>query len=537
MVSRPSGWICNTTLTFFFPITRDTALLREVPDGAIADGYNTRMISGAEPQKKKKMSWFRTIAGALFLVVCLSAVIASAQTASKLSRTRKLCVNSLGEGAAAAATRRDLIRQLQKHHTFQIVADPAQAEAVLEGSVRIWTVSQVSLDTRSRNSVDSVLEGFLSVELIGKDHQILWSYLVTPRRFRWGGISNDLAGQVVERLAAEVQRSSPPQLAAEEATSAAPTTLQGAGATFPAPLYEKWFELFREAHPEVQIRYAAIGSAEGIRELQQGHVDFGASDMPVSNDSFSEGGSEIMQFPMVLGAVVPIYNIKGLRGRINFTPEILAAIYLGKLKKWNDPELKRVNPGLSLPDSDISVVHRSDGSGTTFVFTDYLSKVSPEWKASIGSGVSVNWPVGAGAERNEGVALRVQQTPNSIGYAEFIYALQHELSFGAVRNPAGQFVRANIPSVMAAARASTIPGSNFGVSITNSSSKAAYPIASYTWLLLTAHLEESKRRVIWELLRWMLTSGQKSCSALGYAPLPDEVSERALQVVAKLAQE
>ncbi len=500
----------------------------------MADGYNTRMIPGAEPQK---MSWLRRIAAPLFFVICLSAPIAPAQTASTLSRARVLCVNSLGEGAAAADTRRDLIRQLQKHHTFQIVADPAQAEAVLEGSARIWTVGHVSLDTRSRNSVDPVLEGFLSVELIGKNHQILWSYLVTPRRFRWGGISNDLAGQVVERLVAEVQRSSPPQPAAEETTSAAPTTLQGAGATFPAPLYEKWFELFRETHPEAQIRYNPIGSAEGIRELQQGRVDFGASDMPVSNDGASAGRSPFLELPMVLGAVVPIYNMKGLRGRINFTPEILAAIYFGKLKKWNDPELKRVNPGLSLPDRNISVVHRSDGSGTTFVFTDYLSKVSPEWKASIGSGVRVNWPVGVGAELNEGVASLVQQIPNSIGYVEFIYAIQHELSFGAVRNAAGQFVRANIPSVMAAARASTIPGSNFGLSITNSSAKAAYPLASYTWLLLPARLEESKRRMISELLRWMLTSGQKSCSALGYAPLPDEVSERALRVVAKLEQQ
>jgi phosphate transport system substrate-binding protein len=500
--------------------------------GTENDGYNTCMIPGYVP--RRMLCFLAAIA--IFLLLDSLAPLASAQTAGPLLRVRRLYVGSLGEGSAASTTRRDLIRQLEKHHTFQIVADPAHADAVLEGTARIWAAGYVSLDTRSRHSRDPVLEGFLSVELAGKDHQIFWSYLVTPRKFAWSGISNDLAGQVADRLVAEVTRSGPSEPSTEEAASRVSTTLQGAGGTFPAPLYEKWFELFREIHPEVQILYNAIGSAEGVQELQQGHIDFGASDMPVSNDAASGEHSGIMQFPMVLGAVVPIYNVKGLRGRINFTPEILAAIYLGKLKKWNDPELKAVNPGLSLPDRDISVVHRSDGSGTTFVFTDYLSKVSPEWKASIGSGVRVHWPVGLGAERNEGVAALVQQTPNSIGYAEFIYAIQHELSFGAVRNAGGQFVRANIPSVMAAARASAILGSNFGVSITNSSSKAAYPIASYTWLLLPAHLEEGKKRVLAELLRWMLTSGQKSCSSLGYAPLPEDVSTRALETLANLEQ-
>ncbi len=490
------------------------------------------MIPG---HNRQRLRWFWWAATSCWLI-CFSAAISSGQTDS-LSAVKKLYVGSFGEGTAAAATRTDLIHRLEKHHRFQIVANRAEADATLEGNARIWTVGYVSLDPRSRQSVDPVVEGFLSVALTGKDHQVLWSYLVTPRKFAWGGISSDLAGQVAERLIAEVKRTGPAETSVPDAASALPTTLQGAGATFPAPLYEQWFQSFNEIHPSVQIHYDAIGSAEGIRELQQGQIDFGASDMPLSAETTSQGRPQITQLPMVLGAVVPIYNLNGLRGRLNFTPEILAAIYLGKLRRWNDPEMKRANPGLSLPDADISVVHRSEGSGTTFVFTDYLSKVSSQWKASVGSGVNVRWPLGIAAERNEGVASLVQATPNSIGYVEFIYAIQHELSFGAVRNAAGQFVRANISSVMAAARAAATPGSNFGVSITNSSAKSAYPITSYTWLLLSHHLDASKRAVMSELLHWMLTSGQKSCSSLGYAPLPQDVSERALQVVAKLPQQ
>jgi phosphate transport system substrate-binding protein len=491
------------------------------------------MIHGYS-RRRLRWSWWAAVTSSL--LICFSADISFGQS-DTLAAVKKLYVASLGEGTAASRTRTDLIRQLEKHHRFQIVADRVEADAVLEGNARIWTVGYVSLDTRSRKSVDPVVEGFLSVELIGRGHQVLWSYLVTPRKFAWGGISGDLAGQVADRLIGEVKRGGPVEISAADATSAVPTSLRGAGATFPAPLYEQWFQSFHEIHPAVQIHYDAIGSAEGILELQHGQIDFGASDMPLSAETTAQARSEISQLPTVLGAVVPIYNLTGLRGHLNFTPEILAAIYLGKLRKWNDPEIKRANPGLSLPDADISVIHRSDGSGTTFVFTDYLSKVDAQWKASIGSGVSVRWPVGVGAERNEGVASLVQQTANSIGYVEFIYAIQHELSFGAVQNATGQFVRANISSVMAAARAAASPGSNFGVSITNPLAKAAYPIASYTWLLLPQHLDESKRAVMSEFLRWMLTSGQKSCSSLGYAPLPEDVSERALQVVAKFQHE
>lgn len=488
------------------------------------------MTGASEP---RGTLWIRK-AVTIFLLMYCGAAIGSAQTPSPL---KKLYVGSLGEGASAAATRHDLIRHLEKNHAFQIVANPADADAQLNGTARIWTLGYVSLDARSRNSFQPVVEGFLSVELIGKHHQVLWSYLVTPRKFHWGGVSNDLADQVADRLVAEIKRSGPAEISAAERAFSAATTLHGAGATFPDPLYEKWFQSFHELHPTVQISYDPVGSADGIQKLEQGQVDFGASDMPLTNQMSSPTGSNITQLPVVLGAVVPIYNLPGLRGRVNFTPEILADIFLGKLKKWNDPELKRVNPGLSMPDSDISIVHRSDGSGTTFVFTDYLSKVSPDWKASIGSGIRVNWPVGVGAEHNDGVASLVQRTPNSIGYVEFIYAIQNELSFGPVRNAAGQFVRANISSIVAAAQSSESPGSNFGVSITNSPSKSAYPIASYTWLVLSDNLAESKKRLAAELLRWILTSGQKNCSALGYAPLPEDVSQRALQAVAKLAQE
>ncbi len=307
--------------------------------------------------------------------------------------------------------------------------------------------------------------------------------------------------------------------------------MKGAGATFPAPLYQIWFQLFQEEHPNLHINYDAVGSEEGIQRLQAHKVDFAASEMPLSDAEMEKTHARFLHVPVVLGAVVVIYNVKGVRRDLNFTPDILSGIFLGKIRKWNDPEIRRLNRGAVLPDADIVVVHRSDGSGTTFVWTDYLSKISPQWKASVGAGTTVPWPAGIGAERNDGVASAVQKTLNSIGYVEFIYALQHELSFGSVRNSAGNFVKASISSVTAAAATmGDSQGQDFRVSITNPPGGAAYPIATYTWILLPAQSEDkTKKDALTELLRWVLTSGQKKCSALGYSPLPPEVAKRALE--------
>src|SRR5208337_2779297 len=307
------------------------------------------------------------------------------------------------------------------------------------------------------------------------------------------------------------------------------TRLHGAGSTFAAPLYQKWFESFQQQHPDVRISYDAVGSGLGIQLLSQGKVDFAGSDVPPSDQSPSQAATGFRQIASVLGGVVPIYNLKGLTQDLKFTPEALAGIYLGTIRKWNDAMLKGPNKSAPLPDADIVVIHRSDGSGTTYAWSDYLSKISAEWKNKVGAGITLNWPVGTGAEHNEGVASMVQRTPNSIGYVELVFAIQHQLSFGAVRNAAGEFIRADLESVAAAASAMN---GNSASSVTNASGKDSYPIATFTFLLLPKQEKDSqKKAALLELLQWVLTSGQKECSALGYTPLPRELANRQLQML------
>ncbi|MGB0116172.1 MAG: phosphate ABC transporter substrate-binding protein PstS [Terriglobales bacterium] len=440
-------------------------------------------------------------------------------------------MDSLGTGRGAAKMRQEMVRLLRKSHDVRLVSDPKDADALVRGTGRIWVTGRVSLSPHSQSASQPTFEGFLSAEVIGKNGDTLWSYLVSPSNFPWKGITDDLASQMVNKLLGALKAEGPQEPALAGQAGQAAGTLRGAGATFPAPLYQRWFELFQEQNPKAHISYDAVGSAEGIQRLKEGKVDFGASEMPLSDEAMAQAHQRFIHLPMVLGAVVIIYNVKGVHQTLNFTPEALAAIFLGQIKKWNDPEIRKSNPGATLPDANIVVAHRSDGSGTTFVWSDYLSKISPQWKSSVGAGATVPWPVGIGAEGNEGVAAAVQRTPNSIGYVEFIYAIQHELSLGAVRNATGQFIKANISSVTAAAAATAdTPGQDFRVSITNPPGEDAYPIATYTWLLLPERTEDKdKRGVLTELLRWMLTSGQKKCSALGYAPLPAEVAKRALE--------
>jgi len=325
-------------------------------------------------------------------------------------------------------------------------------------------------------------------------------------------------------------------LAGLSATASAQMLINGAGATFPYPIYSKWFDEYHKLHPDIEINYQSIGSGGGIRQLLAGTVDFGASDGPMTDEQLGQAKEKIYHFPTVLGADVPTYNIPGVDQELKFAPEALAGIFLGKITKWNDPELTRANAGVSLPGNDIVVVHRSDGSGTTYIWTDYLSKVSDEWKTRVGRNTSVNWPVGLGGKGNEGVSGLVKQTPYSVGYVELIYAIQNHMPYGRVRNSSGNFVKADLASVTAAAAGASkeIPD-DFRVSITNAPGKAAYPISSFTWLLIPGKIDDArKRQTITEFLHWMITDGQKLCEALAYAPLPKAVVAKETKAISRI---
>ncbi len=311
--------------------------------------------------------------------------------------------------------------------------------------------------------------------------------------------------------------------------------INGAGATFPYPIYSKWFDEYHKQHPNVEINYQSIGSGGGIRQVTEHTVFFGASDGPMTDEQV-KGAPGIMHFPTVLGAVVPVYNIPGFSGELKFTGELLANIYLGKVTKWNDGGIAALNPGVKLPAMDITVVHRSDGSGTTYIFVDYLSKLSPEWKSKVGVATSVNWPAGVGGKGNEGVAGLVTQSPGSIGYVELIYALQNKISYGTVRNAAGEYVKASVESVTtAAAGAAANMPADFRVSITNAPGKGAYPISSFTWLLLYENpTDKAQARTMVDFMKWALSEGQKYCAGLGYAPLPASVVKLELAALSKI---
>jgi phosphate transport system substrate-binding protein len=312
----------------------------------------------------------------------------------------------------------------------------------------------------------------------------------------------------------------------------AQTKLNGAGATFPNPIYSKWFSEYHKLHPDIEINYQSIGSGGGIRQVIAGTVDFGASDGPMTDDQLKEAKMKILHFPTVLGADVPAYNIPGVNAELKFTPDALAGIFLGKITKWNDKALTGPNPGVSLPDREIIVVHRSDGSGTTYIWTDYLSKISPEWQSQVGKGTSVKWPVGLGGKGNEGVAGSIRQLQGSIGYVELIYAVQNNISYGSVKNAAGNFVKASLDSVTAAAASAPKMPADFRVSITNAPGKDAYPISSFTWLLIPAQAKDaSHSKILADFLNWMVTDGQRMTAALSYAPLPEGVVQKEKEAI------
>jgi phosphate transport system substrate-binding protein len=319
--------------------------------------------------------------------------------------------------------------------------------------------------------------------------------------------------------------------------SAQKVQITGAGATFPFPIYSKWFAEYNKLHSNVEINYQSVGSGAGIKQLSDQTVFFGASDGPMTNEQLmAAGGGKILHFPTVLGGVVPIYNIPGVSGELKFTGPVLAQIFLGKITKWNDAALVKLNPDVKLPGTDITVVHRSEGSGTTYIFMDYLAKVDPEWKKTVGVATSVKWPTGVGGKGSEGVTGLVQQTPGAIGYVELIYAVQNKIPYGSVQNLNGKFVKASNESVTAAATGAVkqMPA-DFRVSITNAPGDTAYPISSFTWLLFyETPKDKSQAKVMVDFLKWALTDGQKFAPDLGYAPLPTEVVEMEMKALPKI---
>jgi phosphate transport system substrate-binding protein len=314
-------------------------------------------------------------------------------------------------------------------------------------------------------------------------------------------------------------------------------TINGAGATFPYPMYSKWFDEYHKKFANLQFNYQSIGSGGGIKQVTEGTVDFGASDGPMNDEQLKayqdKHGFPILHFPTVMGADVPTYNISGVTGELNFTPEAVTGIFLGKITKWNDPAIASANKGVNLPANEIVVVHRSDGSGTTYIWTDYMSKVSDEWKTKVGKGTSVNWPVGLGGKGNEGVAGLVKQTPNAMGYVELIYAVQNNMPYGKIKNSSGAFIKADLAGVTAAAAgaAKSMPD-DFRVSITDAPGKTAYPISSFTWLLIPSKIPDAtKRDAIKGFLKWMLAEGQDQAGALSYARLPKEVIAKEVKAI------
>jgi len=317
-------------------------------------------------------------------------------------------------------------------------------------------------------------------------------------------------------------------------------SINGAGATFPYPMYSKWFDEYHKKNSNLQINYQSIGSGGGIKQVTEGTVDFGATDGPMNDEQLKayqdKHGSGILHFPTVLGAVVPTYNIPGVTAELNFTPDALAGIFLGKITKWNDPAITDANKGVKLPADDIVVVHRAEGSGTTYCWTDYLSKVSDEWKTKVGKGGSVNWPVGLGGKGNEGVTGTIKNTPDSIGYVELIYAESNKIPYGNVKNASGVFVKASLAAVSAAAAgaAKEMPD-DFRVSITNAPGKTAYPISTFTWLLIPEKFSDAgKRDAIKGFVKWMLADGQNYAEALSYAKLPKEVVAKEVLAISKI---
>jgi phosphate transport system substrate-binding protein len=441
--------------------------------------------------------------------------------------SRRLYVEPFATSVGLEQLQGEVIAELRRLGSVSLASTETGADVILGAGGEIWIQGYRSLNPRSGSSPRNgtpVYGGFVAVELKDVRGETLWSDLATPGPDP-GDIPRSLSKQIAKRVADALTQDAiplPVNLPQPRAR------LKGAGATFPAPVYSKWLNNYRRVNPETEITYDAVGSEAGVRRLLSGDVDFGASDNPDAVHQLApEQEGKYLLFPTVVGAVVPIVNLPEVAGEIGFTPDVLAAIYLGRIKKWNDPALRRTNPRLRLPDREILVVHRSDGSGTSYVWSDYLSRTSPEWKARVGASFDPPWPAGRGAAGNEGVASLVKDTGGSIGYVEFIYALQKHLSFGTVRNANGEYVGASLQSLGVAARQAMEISDSLNVSLADAPGPGAYPISSFTWLVVPAHItDETKRGAITAFLKWMIGPGQRQAAALGYLALPKEVISR-----------
>jgi phosphate transport system substrate-binding protein len=469
-----------------------------------------------------------------WIVVALVAIAAlhAAPACASTPPVKTLCVDNFQGKLGAADLRAKVVDRIRSLGKFQLVDQPASADAVLHGTGELWVRGYVSTAPHAPGSLhEPIYGGYLSLELQSRSGEILWSYLVTPGAMRWRSAADDMADHAVHLMSAALERGAAAGSTAPSA-SGAQLTLTGAGSTFAAPLYQDWIESFEEHRPDVHTSYQAVGSEEGIRLLQQGKVDFAGSDVALSDSEMAGLQVKLDHFATVLGAVVPAYNLPALGRDLRFTPEVLAEIYLGRITRWNAPELRTLNHGLALPDQPIVVVHRSDGSGTTAAFTEFLSDTSASWKSAVGSGMRVNWPVGEAAAGNDGVAAKVAATPGAIGYMELTWAIRNELSFGMVRNAGGAFVQANLATISAAA-APVSSAADLRKPLVNAAGRDAWPITTLTWILLPAAAENPRKTAaLHDLLRWMLTAGQKECAALGYLPLPREIADRELRAIA-----
>jgi phosphate transport system substrate-binding protein len=484
-------------------------------------------VCGVGPQQLKGQpsAVFRSVLIGVLMTTAFALCI-EAQTHARLAGIRTIEVAQLGRGAPADALRLRIIDRLKISTRLKVVENASGADVTLRGESHIWATGTITLNPRSGSTPQTMYQGYLSVELVGHAGETLWSYMVTPSRFRAQSITDDLADQMVTRLLAEIASGDAGTGNANGEASTSHVALHAAGSTLAAPLYRKWFEA-----SGIEVSYDAVGSEAGIDALAAGKVDLAASDMQVTEDG-PVAAKSVIQIPTVLGGVVPIYNLPSLERTLNFTPQVLAGIYLGTIRRWNDPRIAQANRGAHLPDAEIAVVHRSDGSGTSYVWTSYLSLVSPEWKAA-GFGARVIWPVGVGASGNDGVADLVNKTPNSIGYVELIYAIQHELNYGAVKNADGEFIKADLASIIAAAAgAKAGQGEDARFAILNQPGWDVYPISTFTWLVAPVEgVSAEKRAAMANLLKWALTTGQKQCASLGYAPLPQKIASNELNAL------
>ena len=461
-----------------------------------------------------------------FICLLICALPGAAQT------VKNVFVDSFGDKPGASELRQQLTSELKKSEKFHVVESPAQADLTLTGTGEVWVKSHYSLNPRNRSVSDSqaVYTGYLSVELKDKKGETVWSYLAAPHSSGSQDVSRILARLVVRKMTGEIaDPASVPPVGAVHMT-----TLVGAGATFPFPLYEKWFEAFHTRYPETEIHYDPVGSEMGTSRLMEGATDFAGSDVMIGTDEYYSGGKpKFIRFPTILGAVVPVYNLPDMPIELRFTPAVLAGIYLGKIRKWNDPQIRAVNRDAMLPDREIAVIHRSDGSGTSYVWTDYLSKVSPEWKDAVGVNSAPKWPGGKGSEGNEGVAKLVRETQGSIGYVEYIYAIANHMPYGSVRNSAGRFTSPDLESILAAARGSSSRiAEDFQTSITNAPGADAYPVAAFSWFVVPAQVADAdKKRALKEFLQWMLSAGEHQAAALGYVSIAPEVLLREQQML------